>query len=275
MQVSKKFDNNFGIYGSLTSRALIYFQEGNYDASLKAHQESLSYRKMYNELLSIFRGYFNIFDFYYSRFKVTQDRKFMTQAADVLIDLEELRKANPDEITVVNYTKYAQALVLKVGNFRKKAKAGDLFEELLDIYPSNIDIYMNFLELLFEDVLTTEDEDTIAQINELMDKVKQIPLRNNSEAIFNFISQQILLAKYNYYIRGDVSLALQILHNVRDKMTTYELFNVVNELEREIHVFEREMNKWENMDLSIRERINASEMRKYIQNALGMAKKLT
>ena len=115
--------------------------------------------------------------------------------------------------------------------------------------------------------------DTINQIDELMVKISKVPLRNNPQAIFGFISQQIFLAKYNYYIKGDPSIALDILNDAIDRINTYKLDNLVNELDAEIHSLEKEFTKWENLDISVKDRINNSQFSKYIQQALSIADK--
>jgi hypothetical protein len=103
--------------------------------------------------------------------------------------------------------------------------------------------------------------------------MRKVPLRNNPQAIFGFISQQIFLAKYNYYIKGDPSLALDILNDAKERITTYKLDNLVNELDAEIQVLERELTKWDNVDISVKERIMKSEFDKYIQQALKIAER--
>lgn len=271
---SAKRDNNLPviIYG-LMRKALLLQGEGNYNDPLKAYQEGLVYRKQHGNPLEIFWGYFNIFDFYYKRFKITRDKAFFTQAEQTLTDLQELRKTHSDNKVIVSYTDYAQALIFKFGNIRKKGKAIDIIEELVDAYPNEIGMTLELLELLFEDFFLSEDPDIIDQIDRLMEKVNQIPLRNNPQAIFSFISQQIILAKYIYYIKGHASVALNILYNAKDHINTYKLDNLVNELDAEIEVLEKELTRWDNVDMSIKERIKSSEFNKYIQHALSIADK--
>jgi len=174
---------------------------------------------------------------------------------------------------VVNYTDYAHSLILKHGNIRKKGNAMDILEELIEYYPNDIGIALNLMELLFEDVFHSEDQDTINQIDELMGKISKVPLRNNPQAVFDFISQQIFLAKYNYYIKGDPSLALDILNDAKDRINTYKLDNLVSKLDAEIHALEKEITKWEHLDISVKDRIKASEFNKYIQQALQLKNK--
>ena len=275
LDVAKGFNHTYGVFVSLRQKGFYLYQEGNYDEAIKAHQESLVYRKQHGDPLQIFWGYFWIFEFYYQRFIITKDKAFLTQAKQRLTDLQELSKTQSDNKTIANYTNYAQALILKNGNFKKKGKAAAFFEELIEFYPNDIEFSLNLLELLFKDVIQSEDQDTIDQIDELMVKINKIPLRNNPRAIFDFISQQIFLAKYNYYIKGDPSLALDILNDAKDRLNTYKLDNLVNDLDAEIHGLERELTKWEHLDVSIKYRIKASEFSKYIQEAMKIADKQT
>ncbi len=273
LEVAKRFNDTYGIYSSMTMKANYSYQEGNYDQALKSHQDSLLYRKQHDDPLQILWGYYFIFNFYYQRFKITKDKTFLRYAEQTLSDLQELSKKYSGIKTVVDYTKYAYSLILKHGNVRKRAKGIDILEELVQSYPNEIGISLDLMELLFEDVIQSEDQDTIDQIDELMVKISKIPLRNNPQAIFGFISQQIFLAKYNYYIKGDPGLALDILNDAKDRIITYRLDNLVNELDAEIQVLEREITKWDNLDISVKERIKESEFNKYIQQAVQLKNK--
>jgi pyruvate-formate lyase len=184
-----------------------------------------------------------------------------------------MSKTYSEDKTIVNYTNYSHSLILKHGNIRKKGKAIDILEELRTFYPNNIEISLNLLELLFKDVIESEDQDTIDQIDELMEQITKIPLRSNPQAVFSYVSQQIFLAKYNYYIKGDPKSALNILNDAKNRITTYKLDNLVNELDAEIQVLEKEITKWEHLDISIKDRIKTSEFNKYIQQALKIADK--
>ncbi|MHA2343067.1 MAG: tetratricopeptide repeat protein [Candidatus Hodarchaeales archaeon] len=273
LNVARQLNSTIGIFSSLTVKGFYCYQEGNYNKAIKAHQESLVYRKQYNEPLEIFWGYLKIFDYYYQRFKLTKERAFLIQAEQTLTDLQEMSKTYSEDKTIVNYTNYSHSLILKHGNIRKKGKAIDILEELRTFYPNNIEISLNLLELLFKDVIESEDQDTIDQIDELMEQITKIPLRSNPQAVFSYVSQQIFLAKYNYYIKGDPRSALNILNDAKNRITTYKLDNLVNELDAEIQVLEKEITKWEHLDISIKDRIKTSEFNKYIQQALKIADK--
>ncbi|MHA2031187.1 MAG: tetratricopeptide repeat protein [Candidatus Kariarchaeaceae archaeon] len=273
LNISRESDNTYGIFTSLTRNASYLFQESNYDDAIKAHRESLVYRKQHGEALPTFWGYFNIFKFYYQRFKTSKDKAFLEQAEQTLTDLEEMRESQSDNKTIIRYTNYAHSLILKEGNILKKAKSIGIMQDLLKDYPNNIEISLNLLELLFDDAAQSEDQDMINQIDTLMEKLGEIPLRTNPQAVFNFVSQQIFLAKFNYYIKGDPSLALDILNDAKVRINTYRLDNLVDELDAEIQVLEKELTKWDNLDISVRNRIKTSEFSKYIQQALSIADK--
>jgi len=273
ISLARRLNSAEGIYGSLTNKGSYLFQDANYDEALKAHQESLVHRKQYGDRLEIFWGYFKIFHFYYQRFRITKDKGFLKQAEQTLTDLQELSNTHSDNKTMVNYTNYAHSLVLKYGNIIKKGNAIVTLQELLEKYPNDIEISLNLLELLFEDVIQSEDQDTINEIDELMGKISKIPLRNSPHASYHFISQQIFLAKYSYYIKGDLTLGLNILNDAKDHINTYKLDNLVNELDAELEVLEKELTRWDHVDKSFRDRINASEFNKYIEEALSTADK--
>jgi tetratricopeptide (TPR) repeat protein len=280
LNFAKQVNNIYWILICLTCIGDHLYQEGDYDGAITSHLESLVYRKQHDEPLQIFNGHFKIFDYYYQRFKMTNDNAFLKQAKQSLIDLQELSRTHSDIKSVVNFTNYAHSLVLKHGNMRQKVMALDILEDLVKIYPydgpyhdPHIGISLNLLELLFEDVLQSEDQDTINQIDELMVAISKVPLRNNPQSIFGYISQQIFLAKYNYYIKGDPSQAFDILEKAKEHINHFKLESLVSELDAEIQILEREFSKWNNLNVSIKERIKSSEFNKYILEALKVMDK--
>lgn len=276
LEIAKQFDNAYAISGRLGSKGNHLYLEGNYDESLKIYQEALDYAKLHGNPLSVFEGHYDIFTYYYSRFRVTSEDGYLKGAQEKLNDLRELSESYSENKTIVNYYKYAQALIFKHGNVRKRAKAIDTLEELLGQYVENISreiFILSLLELLFEDMLISDDRETIDQIDELMENLINIPLRNNPKAVLSFTGQQIILAKYHYYIKGDPNLALTMLNDAKNSIATYKLNNLVLELEKEIKVLEIEFTKWDGLDKSVKERIKASKFNNYIEEALNMVNK--
>jgi hypothetical protein len=271
IQIAKQFNNIWAICNSLSTTGFLSYQEADYDKAIKAHYDSLEFRKQLGDPLPIFWGHFTIFYFYYSRFKMTKIDKWLEQAKQIFADLQGLSKSNPEDVTILHHTNYANSLILRHGNIRKKGKAIDLLEELVDLYPNNIGMSLNLLDLLFEDVLQSEDHDTIAQIDELMEGMSRIPMRNNPQSIYDYISKQVILAKYKYYIKSDPNSALEILNDAISIAIKSKLDNVINELQAEIQVFENELTKWEKVDRSYKDRVKASEFNKYIDEALIIA----
>ncbi|MHA2100483.1 MAG: tetratricopeptide repeat protein [Candidatus Kariarchaeaceae archaeon] len=268
LEITRQIKNPYGIFTSLTERGDRLYQEGNYDEAHKSYLESIKYRKQFGDALTIFWGYFNSFQFYYRRYKISKDNTLLLEAEQTLNNLEKLTQTHSDHKTIVNYTNYARSLLLKHGNVRKRARAIDILEEMIEEYPKRIDIALNLLELLFEDVVQSEDQDTLNQINELMGRISNVPLRNNPLALIDFISQQIFLAKFDYYIKGKPSQALDILNDAKNHVESYKFANLTHSIDKEIDELEKELTKWENIDMSVKERIKQSKFDKFIADAL-------
>jgi tetratricopeptide (TPR) repeat protein len=273
LDIARQFNDQYGIQSSLTVKGSYLFQEGYYKEALETLEESLKYRKQHGDPFQIYIGLFDLFIYFYQRFKTSRKPEFLDQAEQKLPQLIEHSKNHPDHSVIVNYTKYVQAVLLKYGNMKKKVEAIMILEELFSTYPTDISIALELIELLFEDAVQSGDPDTIIQIDDLMLKIGQAPLRNNPHAVFAYLSQQVFLAKYNYYIKGDPELALEILNKAKSRVEMYKLENLVQELETEIQLLEKEITKWDNLDISVRDRIRTSEFSKYIQQAMEIAGK--
>lgn len=73
-----------------------------------------------------------------------------------------------------------------------------------------------------------------------MELLSKVPLYFQS--IFIFTLQHIFLAQFQYYIKGDITQAFQILNTTKDKILPYKLDTVTSELKKEIQILEREVN---------------------------------
>jgi tetratricopeptide (TPR) repeat protein len=273
LEIAIRFDNIRAQFECYSIKGNILMVKGNYREALKSYKESLKYRKLHNQPLQIFFGYYEIFTFYYYRYKLTQDKLLLEEAEKIRIELENFSNNHSDNTIIVNFTKYCLALILKQGNLKKKGQATLMLEELLEIYPHNLEMSYELLELLFEDVLISDEPETINQIDNVIENIGKMGLRNNPQALIGFVSQQIFLAKYKYYIKGDPSSALNILNNAKKSILPYKLDLLIDRLDTALMELERQYSKWDNLDLSLKDRIKTSEFKKYIQEALKIAGK--
>ncbi|MHA2251256.1 MAG: hypothetical protein ACXAD7_12915 [Candidatus Kariarchaeaceae archaeon] len=83
----------------------------------------------------------------------------------------------------------------------------------------------------------------------------------------SYISQQIIIAKYQFYIKGDIGSAFKLLESAKNQMKDYHLPNLEEQIQQEIQVLEGEITKWDSIDISVKERIDQSKFQKYINNA--------
>ena len=264
--ISKKFNYIIGIYGNLGIRGDLFNKDGKYDEALDSYQESLIYRKQHKDPLEICKGYMDIFFLYYQNFRLNKEKENFKKAEELLLQIKKLHEQHPDDKTITNYTNYSEARVLKFGNFNKRAKASMMFEELMKIWPDNFDIVKEYLDLLFEDYSISEDQETMEKIDFLMKKVIELPLSINS--IRSFVSQQIMLARYQFFIKDDIGSAFEILNEAKEKISPFKIHRYNSQLEHELMNFKNERTKWEKADYSVKERIEKSEFKKYIQEAL-------
>lgn len=272
LNITKKYENEAGGFirmgWALDMKASYLYAKGYYNEAKKLRQEVLQYFKRTNEPWRIFNGYYAIVEFYNNRYIETDDDIMLHQAEMAYQDLRKFSSAYPNNKNMINFVELAHALILKHGNIRKKAKAIDILEEQSENYPLNIAISFRLLELLFEDAVLTGDQQTIKQIDVLIARISIIPLRNNPLAVFSYVSQKIMVAKYNYYIKGDISSAIEILNSTKIHIEKYKLSNLSSYIEKELGILEKEITKWDNVNISVKERIKKSKFNKYVQEAL-------
>ena len=184
---------------------------------------------------------------------------------------------------MIRLTNLSKALILKMGGIRDRARAIDIFEDILSYYPTgmdrfhqitnrSIDIKMNLIELYLYDLANDLLGNTKKNIDKLMLEIEKSPLMHNPTTISEYSSYQILVAKYNFYVEGDINKALDILDSLRKEAEKYKMQKIIDQIKGETHFLETEIAKWENIDLSIQERLVKSQLTEYIQKALNIVK---
>lgn len=269
--IGLKFNNIHVKYESVLFSGHIDQRKGNYDDALDHYFECLEYANSIDDSWNFFVGYFEIFKLYYDRYRLTSEKKYLREATVVSHKLEELFKSNPENVYIKYYTKYVQAIILGNGSLRDKAKAINLLEVCVKNSPDDISMVLHLVDLLFEDAMISNDERSISQIEKLMEKMSMIPFVNNPKMIYFYISQQTMFAKYEYYIKGDIGLALEILDKAKSHIETFGLKNLVIEIDNEIFLLEKDARKWGAIDSSVKERIQSADFNKYVQEALKIA----
>ena len=187
-------------------------------------------------------------------------------------DLKKISNQHPDDKTIKNNSIFSEACVLKYGNLNKRAKSVTMFEDLIKSYPYDFTYAMEYLELLFEDFMISQDTETVEKIDLLMKTIVNIPLTVNS--IYSYVYQQIVLARYQFYVKNNISLSFEILTRAKDELSKFNIENINLKLDVELERMKSDRNLWDKFDLSIKERIEKSELKKYILDSLELTKLL-
>jgi hypothetical protein len=99
------------------------------------------------------------------------------------------------------------------------------------------------------------------------------PLRQNPNAIVQYTDQQMLVAKYNLLMKRDPAKALEVLNTAKTNLERFNLEDLLNRLNMEIDVIEKEFARWDSLDHSAKKKLKTSEMRNYVKMAMVTMKK--
>ncbi len=268
LEAARKFDDIVEIFLALTNRAECYFREGKYEESLLSYRQSLEYRLKYAQPNDIFTGYLHLLFYYYERYRLTKDRQFLVKSTEILPKLEEMQQQNNKNSFIKFNTRLSQALILKHGSFHKKAQAVDKLKQLLeqDMFPlQHMEVSMHLLDLLFENVTISEDESVIAEIDTLIEQINEFPLSSNANTSFIFTSQQILIAKYQFYIKNNGFKAIDILNKAKDQIDDFKLHLLEQAINNELNLLSLKLPKPDGQP-------DFSKFRAYLQDALDLAR---
>ena len=119
-------------------------------------------------------------------------------------------------------------------------------------------------------MVTTENEETLSQIEGIITNIKEHPLGNNPLAITSYVNIQTYVARYIFYIQGDAESALNKFKELKTLLQRYKIENLNKIVEDEIKSMKDTLATWKNLDLSLKERIEKSNLQDYLQNALNI-----
>ncbi len=262
----------FWLSFSLSGKARSLLFEGRFEEALKTELEALNNNIQNNNTVGIAYSYYFLFHNYYEQFKTESESTILENAEKYIKELETFSQLNPDLKLIDFYLKMSKALFYKFGSFKNKAKAVEFFEELLEVAPNNYTIIVNLLDLLFENLMLSDDETIFSQVEMLIARLESLSIRITSETNIQLISRDILLARYYYYIKGDVSKAIRNLTERKEQMNRYGLKNLEIIVNKQLETLEKEKNKWKNLDVSLKEKIRTTEFQAYLQDALKLVR---
>jgi hypothetical protein len=217
--------------------------------------------------LHVFRALYRIFEFFYRVFRTTDNYAYYEKAVNTQTRLGLLAKSFPTNPTITRLTKLTEAELLKIGGVRDRARSMTLFEELLEVYQQSLEIKMHLVELYFEDLTRDSTGEAKKIVDGLLEEIRKSPLMKNPATISEYSSYQILVAKYIYYLEGDINKALNILYDLQERAEKLGLKPVENNIYKEIITLEGETQKWKDIDLTTRERIEKSNIQSYFKSA--------
>jgi tetratricopeptide (TPR) repeat protein len=269
---AKKYNQEYVIIKALDTIAYCFFQEGKYKEALASHRESLQYRIQTDQPSIIFLGYNSLFKYYYERFRMENNRLFLEKAGEQLLKMEDLRDKLSEDSLSMFLIRHDKALLLKHGSFKEKAQAIEIFKQLMEVESESLyhrEVAIHLMDLLLENVMITEDERIVKEIETIMNRLGEYPLLRNPKAVFGYTSQQILSAKYTYYLKNNDVKALEILKHTMEQMKELQLKNLEQKIERELALL---LQKTHYRGAYMKEPVDYAEFRDYLQEALDLVK---
>jgi hypothetical protein len=275
LRISQELNLTSSLIDALSSKGQFFLLEGRYDEALESYLESYQHRLQLNQPGEIHRGYYDLFSYYYELFRVRNDPEHLKKATSYVEKMREFTNKHPVNDFILIRSQLAEASILKHGKFKDKARAEELLEDLMTnkLLPRREFLLtsINLLDLLFENLTLSSDPSLADQIEHIITKVEEMPLHTNVNATYHYVTQQILVSKYYYYLKNDVSLAIRTLTDLKERLRHYGMINLEQLAEKELTILTREKQKWEAIDLPLKQRIEAAEFQSYLKEALQMA----
>ena len=275
-EVSKKSKSEVMLRISYDFQSRILRERGDYEEAQTYLKKSQEVRDTRGDEQYSFFGYFNLFTLYYIHYRSSNNKIILKKAGDCLSEMTS-KFSQSKRIPVQKYLELAGAIMNKHGSLLQKANSMNVLLQLKSFYPNDISIKLHLLDLFFDElVIIEEKEQTILQINDLFKDLGKNKFRQSPETIFDYVSQQMIIARYNYYIIGDQNHAFSIYNELITKLKEFNLTSLLDKVQQDMNKLEIDFDSWnkilkKNTDIS--ERIEKSKFKNYIDEGLSLVGK--
>ncbi|KKK69957.1 hypothetical protein LCGC14_2928840, partial [marine sediment metagenome] len=127
--------------------------------------------------LHVFRALYNLFEFYNRVYSFTDNYEYYKRAVNTHSKLETIAQNHQNDSTMKRLTKMANAELMKHGGIKDRSKSITMFEELLEVYPTSLDIKMQLVELYFEDLGRDPTGEAKRIIDSYLDEIQNLITR--------------------------------------------------------------------------------------------------
>jgi tetratricopeptide (TPR) repeat protein len=230
------------------------------------HQE-ISLSESAGEYYWIFRSHLGHFMFHYRQHGHHSRQNSLDKASEVLDTLQDIQKQHPQDELVENLALYAEALMLKTGIMRQRVRAVEILEELIPKFPNRSDMKTDLISLYWSDMEYDSTGEVKDRIDSLMDELVNLPTMEGDHINYQNYPVKILVAHYDYYIQGNPNGALQQLHTYADATKKSGFAHLNTLIGIEIKKMENELSKWQDIDMSVKQRATRSKFADYITEA--------
>lgn len=236
-ETMKAFPRLFNFKNGL---ARLYDQKGEFEKAKELLVESIIERKEEGEPIFILVGYAAIIRFLTNRYQTSSNPEYITEANEYLNEVDKLGSTQSNNFKVPDYVKACKAIVLKFGRLSDRLLAYEIFKDLLTKFPNNSIYISDLIELLIDEAkLISSNPDALQEIiNELDSLIKRLAsfgiFNSTNDNIIDYIQRQILLAKYDFYIKGRPDNAIRILEHSLKQLDAYNLPNLKMKVNKEI-----------------------------------------
>ena len=271
ISLGAKRNFNWSVYRQLTNLATYVSANGEYNKAKKYLYESLDLRKKHSNPIEPIMGYYYLIRFLEQQFQLSNDKNNLIEAQKLIEEAGAISSKFSSNPTVVNYVKLSKALLDKHGRLSQKNNSYNVIKSMITRYPSNINLKLDLVELLIDEAKISDNEEIITEIDDLIESIQKLGLYKIGGSPTSFINIQILVARYQYYIKENVKEGISTLEQALELIEKFNLAFLNNKITNEIAKMTNEMKRFENQDVSdIKEKLSKQELRDYLILAKNM-----
>ena len=274
-KLSREINHYITLQWSLDNQANVYWVRKNYTKAEELLNESLCIRLNQKDEIYLFFGYYKLFIQYYNSFRVSKDKKYLEKAKNQVSIMKEIFNQSNNN-RVLDFISLTESIINKHGSLLQRGLALKNLLDLKNRYERNITIKIHIIDLLFDELVLSEDKEEISkEISKIMDELEGYDFRNNPFYIFEYVSQQMLVARYYYYIHGKKEKVLKIYWDLLEKLEKLNLPLLLEKVKIDLDKMEKEFDSWNKLlsDKEITDKIKETNFKNYINEGIAVLRK--
>ncbi|MFW9854615.1 MAG: tetratricopeptide repeat protein [Candidatus Thorarchaeota archaeon] len=265
LEIFEQLENDLELSLVMNNLGHVYTMGGELEQSISYYKRALSLSESVGSTLDIARSLENLIEASIRNGKMIEAKTYLDKLGEI---------AGREDNKIVNQgNRLAHALFLKASDrMVERAEAQEIFQKIAEEevinHQNTVQAMLNLCDLLLDELKSTGNEEVVAEINSLLDRLLEIAESQNS--FKNLINTQRLQSQMAL-LELDLNKARQLMAQAQETAEETGLQRLAIAISADIDRLMNQLNKWEDLierNVGMVERLEMAELEDMVSNII-------